>query len=1776
MTSRSTVRRLVGRARRLLAVALVVFGAGTVSRAQQGPDDDPDTNRGYVNNIFHHTNVDSINLYNGSLTIPIPLGPEYPVGPKLKYQAMLVYASKAWEFGSPNANHYPGDGLLYTPIVGDQALGIGWTFTPGAIKKCGQSEQRVCYVGPDGSEHQFDPPGTGVSGTRDASQLMLKGDDANGYDMWDGEGNHYVFSWHVHGYDDGAQDPDYNYTTDLGRGRDGWYLRTLSDPFGNTVTFSYYSNLGSLPCWDPVNMRCATSDPVNKQAWIPSLIAGPSWSITVNLDPQGGTKRIDNFSFQTAGTTTATWSLGYGSATLQRNAPEPTSSPAVTLTSISLPGASYAFGYNSGPTGNGAGNPGLEGGLINSMTLPAGALITYAWRQYAFYHARKAGLLNCTAQPPPDGLDGSIPATILVTQFLGLTTPEPEVPSPALSGCIQGQLQLDPSQYVDKVEGVVRRTESVAGNANSNTDYVQIAYPFHEQGSDRGHNCNLAPGRTGECGPQTMTIMISPPSIDGYRHATGTLFWASSDALGTTPSIGDRTGADIETRVFDFDPVTAAITFTSPTGPGCGSSQDSQFCPNHAVRVTQRVFDYDTPAANRRLATETTYMQAASISGDCSSCRYRKTAYTPASTWETNGRHYTQEVRSGDFGSGTQTRTVKTIWTPQFWRSVPSANHTVLANVYSEIDEWEGSTGSRTIQRLFDFDLANGFLKGQLTWDADANAGQRAYYACRTEELNGSSLPTGNASKELVDGLTSASPSPPVTYCASIPSPGTNGHTFGRQFTYDPTNRLLLTVKWLNGASAASWSARNYARDTHTGWITDSYDPAGVKTHYAYDTLGRVTAITPDGETATNVSYDTTTRTTVTRDTGTGLSTWQQYEYDGLGRLLREKKKIAGGATVKRFTGFDLDGHDYFHSEWVSNGTSENIAALLDTATTCKYTVYSSGVLTEGNFSAMRPSAAPGTFTDCFDPFGRPQKVVGAMHNGIQTLYRTDGSTFHSDSLESVTSYCVNGWFTGATCNGTGALNPITVTKKDVFARAVSVTEPNGDITSYSYDVTNKLTSVTQGSQQQRTFGYDAAGNLRSESTPEKGAVAYTSYGGLNNLLTETEPGTLAVTRSYDFAGRLTTVVAGTSTFVSNCYDGVSPCAGTGGTNKSGKLTRRIGYNPSASTQAAVTQDFTYSDPNGSSRLTQRSTTFSLGALTSAITESWAYNGLGLVQHYWHPRVSGASPFLVSTDYDQGLPVREYLNGIPMVKSVSYLNSGSLGSYTTGLGAGHDVTTTIAQDGSQLPRPGSIGTGGASSNWSSGAYTYDGAGSVVKTGSDLFTYDDRSRLSSAFYSGINTQYFCYDRWGNLTAKAIGSQPSCTASWTNNQVPGTGNYDGRGNMIKNGTETYTFDNLDRQVKHASGGLTWNYLYDAGSERVAKAPPSAGQWTYTLRDESNRVSTEYVGSSPAAASRDNVYLGNLLVASYANLAVGGNVQAWQYYSSDHLGSPRLVTDVSGTKLDGPRYWPYGEEAVTQAGPQRVRFASMERDTEATRYSDHARNHETGLGRFLSPDRVGGKAEDPQTWNRYVYSRNNPLKFVDEDGEEFGYPGQQAELDRVRSQQFLAGLATGQLLPAGGPEFFVGGLLAGALRSIAVSAAVEAAAVESAAAVETGSEPALSQATTFYGASNGEVVPAATPAGQSITAHAAERMANPGVGRSLMTPAEADKVLATGTRNINATNVRQGTVTFQNRSMPGNPRVVVSYEGGRIVTVIKSVPKAVAGACAKTQEACTAAPK
>lgn len=84
----------------------------------------------------------------------------------------------------------------------------------------------------------------------------------------------------------------------------------------------------------------------------------------------------------------------------------------------------------------------------------------------------------------------------------------------------------------------------------------------------------------------------------------------------------------------------------------------------------------------------------------------------------------------------------------------------------------------------------------------------------------------------------------------------------------------------------------------------------------------------------------------------------------------------------------------------------------------------------------------------------------------------------------------------------------------------------------------------------------------------------------------------------------------------------------------------------------------------------------------------------------------------------------------------------------------------------------------------------------------------------------------------------------------------------------------------------------------------------------------------------------------------------------------------------------YTPYGELAAASTLPSSgFGFTGQRYEASAGLYYYHARYYDPALGCFLSPDPFVQAPGDPQTLNRYAYVRNNPVRYVDPSGYDFG---------------------------------------------------------------------------------------------------------------------------------------------------------------------------------------------
>ncbi|MCP3998617.1 MAG: RHS repeat-associated core domain-containing protein, partial [bacterium] len=135
------------------------------------------------------------------------------------------------------------------------------------------------------------------------------------------------------------------------------------------------------------------------------------------------------------------------------------------------------------------------------------------------------------------------------------------------------------------------------------------------------------------------------------------------------------------------------------------------------------------------------------------------------------------------------------------------------------------------------------------------------------------------------------------------------------------------------------------------------------------------------------------------------------------------------------------------------------------------------------------------------------------------------------------------------------------------------------------------------------------------------------------------------------------------------------------------------------------------------------------------------------------------------------------------------------------------------------------------------------------------------------------------------------------------------------------------------------------------------------------------------------RDYVYRDGLLLAA---VEPDGGGEATSHFHLDHLGSPRQITDDGAVETAFHTYYPFGDEATDPDQDEgQLRFTGHERDENGSVGAGaldymHARYCSPATGRFLSVDPANSaKGTDPQTWNRYVYGQNNPLKFFDPNG-------------------------------------------------------------------------------------------------------------------------------------------------------------------------------------------------
>jgi RHS repeat-associated protein len=266
-------------------------------------------------------------------------------------------------------------------------------------------------------------------------------------------------------------------------------------------------------------------------------------------------------------------------------------------------------------------------------------------------------------------------------------------------------------------------------------------------------------------------------------------------------------------------------------------------------------------------------------------------------------------------------------------------------------------------------------------------------------------------------------------------------------------------------------------------------------------------------------------------------------------------------------------------------------------------------------------------------------------------------------------------------------------------------------------------------------------------------------------------------------------------------------------------------------------------------------------------------------------------------------------------------------------------------------------------------------------GNQTFTrsygYDSLNRISTL--SDTATAQACkglswtIDPWGNRTDQNVTAGTCGTFHaivGTNNRFGSPYQYDAAGNVTYDGIHTYTYD-AENHLTQVDAGATASYIYDPSGNRVRKN--SGGSWTEYFYDMSGgNVTAEH---NSAGWPVEYVYVRGQLIAQYRDSTT---------YSifRDHLGSTRLITKLDKTIYDSLDFLPFGEQLT---GDTRTthKFTGKERDSESGLDNFGARYDSSSMGRFMSPDSGIFYVGNPQSLNRYAFVMNNPLRFIDPDG-------------------------------------------------------------------------------------------------------------------------------------------------------------------------------------------------
>lgn len=444
----------------------------------------------------------------------------------------------------------------------------------------------------------------------------------------------------------------------------------------------------------------------------------------------------------------------------------------------------------------------------------------------------------------------------------------------------------------------------------------------------------------------------------------------------------------------------------------------------------------------------------------------------------------------------------------------------------------------------------------------------------------------------------------------------------------------------------------------------------------------------------------------------------------------------------------------------------------------------------------------------------------------------------------------------------TDALGQTTTYTNNNFGQVTSITDPRGSVFTYVYDAKGNLTSVADALGAITRYQYDAKGRMTIATNALNRTTTF-GYDSYGNIVSITDPKGAITRFAYDLNGNMTSWTDANSKVTTFTYNNINQL--TKITDPKGNMTIfTYDKNGNLATQTDANGNATYYEYNYKRRLVQVKD--ALNGITSLVYGSTGCTSCG---------GGGADKLTALMDANGNTTTTEYnllghrtrsTDPLGKVTTYSYDASGNLVSRTDA----NNNTTTFSYDS-----VGRLVTKTYPDN-TTATFTYDANGNILSAAnaaiSYSYAYDNNNRLLTVTDSSYNVVRYAYDAAGNRTMLTYPDNSTLTYTYdTANRL----------STIVDGavrTYTFTYDSLDRRTKLTYPSAAYNtYAYDEIS-RLTGITTRLGTYTYQYDKIMNRTSlTEPQGTHNY--TYDKVY--ELLIATHST-------QPNEQYAYDLVGN------------------------------------------------------------------------------------------------------------------------------------------------------------------------------------------------------------------------------------------------------------------------------------------------